>query len=418
MASKANAKFSSTEEDFYRNQASESLFNKTFFDEFGKRNYEYTMNENTIDRQKHDPQFVERAKLMKHQKGIVKSNEILFDILNRRELTSDEMRRKQELDQKLANDTIKDNEEAELAALKRIGLFSSKDKNAKITFNGLNGFHYYVGARKNLKQGCSFSETDGTQTRSLEQPLPAEINEKQRCVTFVVEGDLIGEENIQREKGLNPLIVCWGSRMACGGNWDKGCIGTEEELFLRSSCSIAFTDRVVVGYYPMQDDAVLLARKVFIYREPYSKEFKTMDSAKLTFVSLALCSTEYLSAENKELSEDQGEMLKAKLRNVLQTALYWGYDSIVMNLIGIGAPYNYPAEATAAIYKHVMFGEKAQFFRKFKRITFVTTDRATDAKILETLNKADKEAKIKEINHRRHAFEVYKRELSGMTHKT
>lgn len=414
MASKAKDRFSSTEEDIYRNQAFESTFGAQFFKPFSDKSYEYQVKESTIDRKKHDPKYQERQKLMKTYEDTLRRNNILVALMRKRPLNPAETKAKRLLEAKLADDSINEEEERELKALRVVELHSEDDRNAQEIFRGINDIHYYLEARKFLKAGMRALEWDKSVTMSMET---LEVDETKRCTTAVIHGDLIVESTNQLTKGFKPLVVCWGSRLSPGSNWDKGVVGIEEELFFRSSASVAFTDDITGGFYPLKDEGLLFARKIFAYRSPYSQSFELLKDQKKTFFSLALCSPEHLSPECKELTEEQEERLKAKLRNVFQTALYWGFDSIIMTPIGAGAPFNYPAESVTNIYKYVLFGKKNQFCHRFKRITFVSADPASDATVLAVLPQAERILKTEEIMRRERTFEFYKRELNGMTHE-
>jgi hypothetical protein len=383
-----------TEEDVHKKFVNDADPNK-FFDEF---TVPYTVPEDTIDRTKHDAKFQERHNLLEVYKSTRDKNSIITKILKKRVLTPAEKARKVELEKKDHDDVINEEEEKELDCLDQLELKSDADINAKEIFSNLPKIYYYKDARKWLKEGLSFDEWNGEKTKSKEPIDALEIAKDEnakRLVMHVKCGDALTELIKLKNDGLNPVLAVCGSRIAPGGGWDQGLLGTEEEIFYRSTASLAFSNEIIGGFYALQDDAVLFAPRIMLYKDSAKNGFKIMNDANKEFFSLITYAPEYLPEDTKELNDQKKDMLINKLRNVIRTALYWGYNSIVFTPVGDGPPANYPPQCVVDVIKHVIFAKKHMFCTRLKRVAFV----------------------FPENPHNNVSVTIYRNNLHGVTHE-
>ncbi len=387
-----------SEEDTHRDFVRDGPGN--FFNEFKQKEktYEYSVKEKDIDKTKHDEKYQKHLMLMKVYSDTVGKNNILVRLLTKRPLNPVERARVAELVAKEEDESINRDEERELQQLRDLDLKGGEDMNMQQVFRGLRSIYYYMGARRVLRPAEKYKEWNGEVTSSHEPANALEIagtDEAKRLSIAVVAGDLLGEFVKVQAKGMKPAIVLCGSRLCPGGVWEQGALGIEEEIYYRSSANIAYSDEIRGGFYILQDDAVLYAPKILLYKEAASSDFARMNDKSKAFFSLLTYAPEHLPEGTVELTEEQRELLKSKFRNAIQTALYWGHDSIIMNPFGEGMPGNYPAAEVTEIFKHVIFAKKHMFCTRLKRVIIVFPPTAT----------------------RSPAYGTYVRELHGVSHE-
>lgn len=384
-----------SEEDSHRDFVSDGPGN--FFSEFKKpeKTYEYVVKEAEIDRTKHDPKYQEHLQLMAVRTHTIDKNNILLRLLAKRYLTDREKARMAELNVLSDNDKINRDQERELQTLRDIELRLDGDINMQQLFRGLKDIYYYTDARHKLRPGTQFTEFNQLITKSHEpENIIDSIDEDAKHLTIIVStGDLLTECIKAQTKGLKPVVGLCGSRLCPGGQWEQGIMGIEEEIYYRSSVSVAYSNEICGGFYILQDEATLYAPKILLYKKPASEKFELLNDSSKAFFGLITYAPEYLPEDSTVLSEDQKEMLKNKFRNLIQTALYWGHDCIVMNPFGMGPPGNYPAAEVTAIFKRVIFAKKHKFYARLKRVIIVFP------------------------HQRSQAYQVYNRDLNGITHE-
>lgn len=369
-----NGMFGNTENDLHRDFVNEGHGN--FFAEFRKKDFEYTVKEASIDKTKHDEDHQKHLRLMKVYADTVGKNNILIKLLRKRRLTPDESKELIELRSKEADDTINRDEELRMQQLIDIELCNSEDINTQEIFRGLESIYYYVDAGKKLRPGNVYREFNQTETKSKE---PVDILDtiKQdsyanRVIIVVTSGDLLTECVKYQNKDLKPVVVLCGSKLSPGGDWDKGRMGVEEEIYYRTSANMAASLEIQTGFYILRDDALLYAPRILLYKETDSTDFARMNDKSKAFFSMITYAPEYLSDDVKrEFTDEQEETLKTKFRNAIQTALYWGHDSLVMTPFGYGQPGNYDAADVVRVFKHVIFAKKHMYYKRLKRVLFV-----------------------------------------------
>jgi hypothetical protein len=351
------------EDDIHKKFAGEQFFSE--FKAKEPKKYEYTTPEKGIDRTKKTAEYTAHLEMMKVYNDTQKRNNVLRNLMRRRQLTEVEKNRMKVLQQKDKDDTILDDEIRELKLLGDIQIKHEEDIRMQQTFLGINKVHYYMGARNMLKRGSSAAEWDGEVTHSRE----GEGGDRHAVIAVGI-GELLDEYMRQKGKGMNPLLIVCGDRLNPGGQWEKGVRGVEEDLFYIGSAGVAFGTDICIGFYPLQDDAVIYAPKILQYRQS-ATQLDIEKKQELAFFSTLIYAPQYLAEGTSELDEEQQDILKAKFRNAIQTALYWGHDSIIFTPFGDGHPGNYPAEYVTSIFKHIFFGKKQAYNTKLKRVTFI-----------------------------------------------
>lgn len=368
-----------TEDDIHRDYVG---VGKNFFSQFAKpeEKYEYVMKEHNVDRTKKNADYERHKKLALVKEDTMKKTTLLRKVLAKRILTPEEKKKMQDLSKKDEDETINRDEEQELRALREIEVVHKKDLDAKEAFSGLRNIYYYKDAFKTLTAGSTFVEWNNTVTKS------AEVEKQDIKVSIaVVDGDILDKVSELQGRGLNPMIALCGSRLTPGNRWELGLPGLEEDIFYRSSACIAYADNVCTGFYPLMDNAVLYAPKIMLFKKSEAQDYAMLGDNQKVFFSMLVYAPEYMPEGTETLSKEVDEIgtrkdspgkspfdrLLVKFRNIFQTALYHGHDSIVMNPVGLGLPGNYPVGSVCEAFKTVLFGPKRSFYQKIKRVVMV-----------------------------------------------
>lgn len=340
---------------------------------------------NDIDKDAKDYYYDKVRFLLGIKKNTKSKNNFLRDILIRRELTKKEQRRFKELITKdLSEKGLSCQEEKELYEIKRIRFSHSSHSSQQMVFKGLDTIYFYKNAFDALKKS-SFIEYNGKRTNNKESrqnkdsmPDVKLIVSKEDAVDFTV--------NIRRKKNNAVLVNC-ASHLCPGGSWEKGEEGYEESIFYRSSYDLSLNgDNISDGFYPLIEESTLYSPKVMIYK--YGRNHKYAQKPKSThpdFISIiAACAIRnpqfktirkqkdgkiVTTINKKMLSNEHAELYKDKIKNIFQTALYWGHDTVIFNSFGC-ADKNHPAKHCAMLFKEVIFDERYNFFKRFNKIIF------------------------------------------------
>ncbi len=341
-----------------------------------KYNYEHKVEECHLSVNTIDYYNQKRNNFKKLKKSVQENNAVIKSILKKRNLTAQEQRKYNMLLNKHNNNTITYDESLDFETLHKIQFANSGEKASKNTINGVDTLYYYKNARTELKKK-KIIEWNNTCTVSREKKIKIDGADKLRTATIIVSK----EKSINYIKSLNqykPVIIATVSHLNPGGSWERGDEGGEEFLFYSSTLSLSLCpdDDNRDGFYPLVEDATLYSPKVMLY---------TQKKSAPVFVSIISCSGFRITREgsgyrqiNKKinknrLSQEAAEIYKDKVRNVLQTALYWGHQAIIFDSFGcINNLFDYqlPARHCAELIKEVIFDKESLFYKKFRQIIF------------------------------------------------
>ena len=377
-----------TEYEYFRDDATESFKKNN-----PKTNYKYEHNPEVkiTDSNANDYYYQKQKRLRELKKLIQENNYIVKALLRKRDLTKIELIKFNELKEKLLHNVgLTYDEDMTFEALRNIRFVSDDEKRSRKTLESIDDLLYYKNAYVFLKKN-KVVEWDNRRTISQE-PTWNEAILKQSPSTkiVVIKEDAVDHTCKLQKKKMNPVIVKTVSYLNPGGSWEKGEEGSEESLFYRSSyyLSLNSDDNRRDGFYPLLEDAVIYSPKVMLYRQGKSQNYKSINvqrgNAIPSFISVLACSGLRIKEEEKAykkyngivnkniLSDDYTEIYKNKVRNVCQTALYWGHRSLVFDAFGcintLSEPP--PIKHCVSLIKDVIFDEKDMYYKKFKQITF------------------------------------------------
>jgi hypothetical protein len=329
--------------------------------------------------------------LLKIKHNTKDKNNFLRIILSRRSLNKEEEKRFNLLKKRgLASrdqSGLTCGEEKELYVLKRVRFAHPAHRAQQLSFKGLNEIYFYKNASVCLKKP-NFIEYNGNRTCSKEKRITVSnvsmlpdvniIVSKEDAVDFTV--------NIRRKKNNAILINC-ASHLCPGASWEKGEEGYEESIFYRSSYDLSLNgEGISDGFYPLIEESTLYSPKVMIYKfgrnHKYAQKPKAAHPDFIPIIAAcALHNPEYKKIKKRKngkieitinenlLSKKHSIIYKDKIKNVLQTAIYWGHDTIIFNSFGC-VEKGHPAKHCASLFKEVIFDEKYKFYKKIIKIIF------------------------------------------------
>lgn len=174
------------------------------------------------------------------------------------------------------------------------------------------------------------------------------------------------DDIISRTKDkIRSIYICSGSQNICGGNADQGIDVTESMLYMTSSYSIAI-DKVTHAY-PLGQSHAVLCPNVLIFK---SSKYATLPVSQWKKVAVMNLPSKYKPATNiKDLfssdrfddriydinttiSHEYFEQIKSTLIGGVELALFFGYDTIILDDRGIADNW-IPAHSVARIIREV-----------------------------------------------------------------
>lgn len=392
-----------TEYEYFRDDATESFKRNTLTT---NHRYEHHIEVKNTEENANDYYYEKQIKLRKLRKLIQENNYIVTALLRKRDLNKIERLKYDELKEKLLHNVgLTYDEDMELDALKNIRFVSEDEKRSRKTIEGIDALFYYKNAYTKLKQKRVI-EWNNKKTVSQEPTWNSTmLHETPSAKIIVVKEDAIDHTCKLQKRKLNPVIVSTVSHLNPGGSWERGEEGAEESLFYRSSyyLSLSSDDNRRDGFYPLVEEATLYSPKVMLYRQGKSQNYNSVNTQRgnsiPTFISVLACSGLRIEEENKAykkyngvinrniLSNEYTEIYKNKVRNVLQTALYWGHRSLIFDAFGCIntlsdslQEYNknkndkekplIPVKHCVSLIRDVIFNEKDAYYKKFKQISF------------------------------------------------
>ena len=360
-------------------------------DRLSAKNYNYDRQEfnkvKDIDSSASDYYYNKNRFLLAVKKDTKKKNAHLKKVITMRILTPREKKLYKMLEAKehasCGDDELTYEEEKKLYELRMVGISNPKQIKQQAIYLDLDKIYFYKNAYIELKKPHHV-EYDGKRTYSKER----QINNAGRIVSIIVSKEESVDYVISiRRKNVNAALVNCASHLCPGGSWEKGEEGYEEAIFYRSSYDLSLNgENISDGFYPLVDESSLYSPKVMVYK--YGRNRKYAMKAQTShgeFISIiAACAIHdpkfkkiktrkngkiEIKVNKNLLSKKHAELYKDKIKNVLQTALYWGHNAIVFNSFGC-VEKDHPSKHCASLIKEVIFNERDMFYKKFCKIVF------------------------------------------------
>lgn len=183
---------------------------------------------------------------------------------------------------------------------------------------------------------------------------------KQKTTINIVEEDTIVAGEKLRDQGFSVVCLNLASERNPGGGVTRGARAQEESLFRRTNYFQHLNKSLVK--YPLKPVQVVYTPDVAIVRN-VDLTAKSDNIECLSFIACAGLRNPNLV--NGKLTVGQYNLLKHKIRLVLQVAVLKGHNAVVLGALGCGAFHNPPLDV-AVTFKEVM----KEFDGRFKIITF------------------------------------------------
>lgn len=177
------------------------------------------------------------------------------------------------------------------------------------------------------------------------------------------QADCVDVAIAMKSRGLKPLLLNMASDFQPGGGVWKGASAQEEELFRRSNYHKFLHRR----WYPFPPLRTILSRSVEFYRASSFNDYALLpEPVTLDCVAVAGIRRPERTADQRLFKHPQdADLLKQKLRILIQAALDNGNDALVLSALGCGA-FRGPVYHIARVFREVLEETRGCF----REITF------------------------------------------------
>jgi uncharacterized protein (TIGR02452 family) len=149
----------------------------------------------------------------------------------------------------------------------------------------------------------------------------------------------------------NSVILNLSDDIYPGGSVDLGSGAQEESLFRRTN----YHKTLLECYYPLKKADAVYSSHVSLFKESEANNWAKMPYVR--YVNFIACpGLKYPQTEkknHKRLTLKNINLLKKKIATVIQIAVQYKYNTIILGAMGCGAWHN-PAEHVAEIFKEVL----------------------------------------------------------------
>jgi hypothetical protein len=190
-------------------------------------------------------------------------------------------------------------------------------------------------------------------------------NNYNTVITFVNDQP-INQTLTRSKQKLKPIYICAGSQMVLGGNADQGIDTTESMLWMTTTYSSALEK--VLHAYPLYANQLILCPNVLVFKDTNYNNLPVPEWQKIAVMN-APCrfrpptniqdlkenEVDARLYDKKTTFAKKTDVIKFKdsLANAIETALFFGYDTIVLDDRAI-ADNQLPAHQTAKSIKEVI----------------------------------------------------------------
>ena len=208
--------------------------------------------------------------------------------------------------------------------------------------------------------GLIYDETDAAQEKVTVDTEISVVN---------MDTVLAGEQLLK--DGYNPVILNMASKWRPGGGVERGTTAQEESLFRRSNLCLTL-EPLKNYYYPIRHDD-------FAIYCPNTKFFRGLEADGCPFldgaINLPVITIPAIKLERHErdnLPANWQQVMKVKIMKILDAALEFGHDSLVLGAFGCGA-YNNPNRKVAELFKDVL--TNGIYANRLRKVIFAVMDR-------------------------------------------
>jgi uncharacterized protein (TIGR02452 family) len=184
-----------------------------------------------------------------------------------------------------------------------------------------------------------------------------------------------------KSKGLNPLVLNLADPFMSGGCVDLGSCAQEESIFRRTNYNRTLLQTNEL--YPIEFNEAIYSPNVLVFKESEMNDWKIIDIPE--GLSLIACTgipyprlefdDIYQRNTDARYKSQDIDIMKLKIRHILQVAYRNSHDSLVLGALGCGA-FKGAAKHTARLFKEII----AEFDGVFKEIVFAVLKCADDTK--------------------------------------
>ena len=198
----------------------------------------------------------------------------------------------------------------------------------------------------------------------------------------VVNQDCLKSAKELYDDGYSPAVINFASFKVPGGGVRKGSRAQEENLCRRTNLFesiFRFIDTLAKEYglplekkrYPLPvNHGAIYSPSISVFRESDDKNYEFMDELfNVDVITIAALKNPPL--EKGHMNAWAKSITKEKIRTMLNLAIYWENDSIVLGAFGCGAFAN-PPEDVAKLFKEVL--SEPEYCDKFEKIVFAVLD--------------------------------------------
>jgi uncharacterized protein (TIGR02452 family) len=146
-----------------------------------------------------------------------------------------------------------------------------------------------------------------------------------------------------------------------GGGVNSGKKAQEECIFRRTNAYMTHP----LAWYPLEPTELIYSPAVHAIKGLDHKLLPTSQHCKFGMITVAALRKPRLDAEGRYRSQEDRELMAAKVDTIFRVALAHGHDSLVLGALGCGVFQNPPKEVAAMFQQSIN-----KYGRFFKRIGF------------------------------------------------
>jgi hypothetical protein len=150
---------------------------------------------------------------------------------------------------------------------------------------------------------------------------------------------------------VKSIYILSGSQMVLGGNADQGIETNESDVYLTSTYSSAI-DKILHAF-PLQLNQVVICPKVLVFKNFEYKLLPASQWEKIVVMNSPCKFRPKLDDSGNFINATDKEQFKKSLNNSIELALFFGYDTIILDDRGI-QDNDLPAKICINIIKDVM----------------------------------------------------------------
>lgn len=143
------------------------------------------------------------------------------------------------------------------------------------------------------------------------------------------------------------LVLHVTSAFKPGCNVDAGLPGWDGDFFRRGD----YKDHLHPSYFPLQQDHVIITPRVTIFK---NSEYQILDHPfLLDVIACAPFKCTYYTKDG-EMTPDDTEIVRFKIRQIVTTAAALGYNALVLRDFGCNETFRNPPAQIAKFYKEAL----------------------------------------------------------------